>query len=112
MTLLAAVILPALASAHIASWGPGMYCRGGLPGQNNKNNNLPVAPLYQHSKADWWFQHDRNCDTAPPPAGEFLELPVGGHFTVDHGNNQAFTTLSYDGAQVSDWPDGGQYAIL
>jgi hypothetical protein len=97
-----------LANAHIAAFAPGMYCRDGLPGQNNQNNNLPVAPLYQLSKADWWFQHDRNCDTAPPPAREFLELPVGGNFTVEHANNQAFSTLSYDGKEVTEWPDGAE----
>ncbi|KAK5687392.1 hypothetical protein LTS10_001530 [Elasticomyces elasticus] len=109
MAFLTLIVLPALASAHIAAFGPGMYCRDGLPGQQNKNNNLPVAPLYQHTKEDWWFQHDRGCDTSPPPAGEFLELPVGGNFTVEHANNQAFTTLSYDGKQVTDWPDGGNH---
>ncbi|KAK5709263.1 hypothetical protein LTR17_019943 [Elasticomyces elasticus] len=107
MAYLALILLPAFASTHIAAFGPGMYCRDGLPGQQNKNNNLPVAPLYQHIKADWWFQHDRGCDTSPPPAGEFLELPAGGNFTVEHADNQAFTTLSYDGKQVTDWPDGG-----
>lgn len=98
-----------LASAHIAAFAPGMYCRNGLPGENNYNTNLPVNPLYQLSKKDWWFQHDRGCDKAPPAPGEFLNIPAGGHFTVEHANNQAFTTLSYDGSEVSRWPDGAQH---
>ncbi|KAK5166473.1 uncharacterized protein LTR77_008016 [Saxophila tyrrhenica] len=101
-------LLP-LAHAHIASFAKGMYCRSGLTGENNLNNNLPIAPLYQLSKKDWWFQHDRGCDGAPPPKGEFLEIPAGGSFTVEHANNQAFTSLSYDGTGVSRWPDGAQH---
>jgi hypothetical protein len=58
-------LLP-LASAHIAAFAKGMYCQNGLVGQENMNNNLPVNPLYQLSKEDWWFQHDRGCDQAPP----------------------------------------------
>lgn len=108
MFVLLAFSLP-LASAHIASFAKGMYCEGGLTGQNNQNNNLPIGPLYQLSKEDWWFQHDRGCDGAPPSAGEFLEIPSGGHFTVEHANNQAFTTLSYDGSEVSAWPDGQKH---
>ncbi len=108
MLVLLPFFLP-LASAHIASFAKGMYCRSGLTGENNLNSNLPVNPLYQLSKKDWWFQHDRGCDGAPPPAGEFLNVPSGGHFTVEHANNQAFTTLSYDGSEVSDWPDGGEH---
>jgi len=98
-----------LASAHIAAFAPGMYCRGGLSGEKNQNNNRPIGPLYQLSKEDWWFQHDRGCDGAPPPPGEFLELPAGGHFTVEHAANQAFTTLSYKGEQTTRWPDGKQH---
>ena len=50
------VSLLSLASAHVAAFGPGMYCRGGLAGENNQNSNLPVNPLYQLFKQDWWFQ--------------------------------------------------------
>ena len=57
------------------------------------NNNIPVFPLYQLTKRDWWFQHDRGCDTVLPPDGEFLELPAGGSFTVEIATNRAFTTL-------------------
>lgn len=98
-----------LSHAHIAAFAKGMYCKNGLPGENNQNSNLPVSPLYQLSKADWWFQHDRGCDQAPPAAGEFLNIPSGGHFTVEHANNQAFSTLSYDGSNVSRWPDGAKH---
>ena len=45
----------------------------------------------------------------PPPPGVFLELPAGGQFTVELANNQAFTTLSYGGSKVSDWPDGSRH---
>ena len=95
--------------AHIAAFADGMYCKDGLPGDNNQNNNLPISPLYQLSKADWWFQHDRGCDQAPPAPSEFLNIPSGGHFTVEHANNQAFTTLSYNGTMVSRWPDGAKH---
>jgi hypothetical protein len=103
-----ATVLP-LASAHIASFAPGMYCRNGLKDEENYNSNLPVNPLYQLSKKDWWFQHDRQCDLNPPPPGEFLKIPSGGQFTVEQANNQAFTTLSYDGSEVSNWPDGARH---
>lgn len=110
MFLLARILLSLpLAHAHIAAFAKGMYCKDGLPGQNNQNNNLPIGPLYQLSKQDWWFQHDRGCDQAPPPPSEFLEIPSGGHFTVEHADNQAFTTLSYGGSQTSKWPDGAQH---
>ena len=101
-------LLP-LSHAHIAAFHKGMYCLNGLPGQDNQNNNLPIGPLYQLSKEDWWFQHDRGCDAAPPAEGVFLDIPSGGHFTVEHANNQAFTTLSYNGTEVSRWPDGGKH---
>ena len=89
----AAVFLP-VANTHIAAFANGMYCQNGLPGENNQNNNLPIEPLYQLPKGDWWFQHDRGCNKAPPPAGGILDIPAGGSFTVEHANNQAFTTLS------------------
>lgn len=109
--LLAAILLCSqLVVSHIAAFGPGMYCRNGPnPSSPNLNSNTPVNPLYQLSRADWWFQHDRGCDKVPPPAGEFLELPAGGEFTVELANNQAFTTLSYGGSEVSDWPDGANH---
>ncbi|KAF2475468.1 uncharacterized protein BDR25DRAFT_279546 [Lindgomyces ingoldianus] len=87
-----------------------MYCRGGNDTTKDEpNTNLAVNPLYQLDKADWWFQHDRGCDAAPPAAGEFLEIPANGEFTVELAHNRAQTTLSYGGKFVSDWPDGGQH---
>lgn len=107
---LLALALAAFASAHTAAWAQGMYCRNGTdPNVDNQNNNLPVGPLYNHTKEDWWFQHHRGCDAAPPKAGEFLELPANGDFTVELAHNRAFTTLSYNGKSVSDWPDGKQH---
>lgn len=94
-------------TAHTAAWAPGMYCRGGAdPNKDDQNTNLAVNPLYNLTKKDWWFQHHRGCDAVPPKKGEFLELPANGNFTVELAHNRAFTTLSYDGENVSDWPDG------
>jgi hypothetical protein len=110
LTFLPLLALVATTTAHTAAWAPGMYCRGGAdPTKDDQNTNLAVNPLYQLAKADWWFQHDRGCDKVPPPADEFLELPAGGSFTVEHAHNRAFTTLSYGGTLVTDWPDGKQH---
>jgi hypothetical protein len=99
-----------LASAHTAVWAPGMYCRGGADAtKDDQNTNLAVNPLYNLAKEDWWFQHHRGCDKVPPKAGEFLELPANGNVTVELAHNRAFTTLSYDGKLVTDWPDGKQH---
>ena len=99
-----------LAQAHTAAWADGMYCRGGPdPTKDEPNTNTAVAPLYNLTKSDWWFQHGRGCDQVPPKAGEFLELPANGQFTVQLAHNRAFTTLSYDGKLVTDWPDGKQH---
>src|SRR5688572_15307365 len=97
-----------VAHAHNAAFARGMYCRGG-PDGNNQDTNVPVWPVYQERRENWWFQHDRGCDSRPPPAGEFLELPAGGSFTVEIANNQAFTTLSWGGSRTTDWPDGGHH---
>ncbi|KAJ9664715.1 hypothetical protein H2198_000061 [Neophaeococcomyces mojaviensis] len=102
------ITFPIAITAHIAAFAPGMYCRNGLTGDNN-NSNDPVAPLYELSQSDWWFQHSRGCDAHPPPEDEFLELPAGGSFTVQHANNQAFSSLSYGGSLVTQWPDGGNH---
>lgn len=97
-------------SAHTAVWAPGMYCRGGAdPSKDDQNTNLAVNPLYNLTQQDWWFQHDRGCDKVPPKAGEFLELPANGKLTVELAHNRAFTTLSYDGKLVTDWPDGKEH---
>ena len=104
------VALAAPTYAHTGAFAPGMYCRNGnVPGEINQNTNTVVNPLYQLSKQNWWFQHDRSCDAFPPPAGEFLELPANGSFTVELAHNRAFTSLSYEGRMVSDWPDGGEH---
>jgi hypothetical protein len=84
-----------------------MYCRdGNVKGEVNQNTNTVVNPVYQQTKTNWWFQHDRGCDAFPPPAGEFLQLPANGEVTVELAHNRAFTTLSYDGRLVTGWPDG------
>ncbi|KAF2704689.1 hypothetical protein K504DRAFT_460956 [Pleomassaria siparia CBS 279.74] len=104
------LLFAATISAHTAVWAPGMYCRGGAdPNVDDPNTNLAVNPLYQHTKEDWWFQHHRGCDAAPPAAGDFLSIPANGEFTVELAHNRAVTTLSYDGTQATDWPDGQQH---
>jgi hypothetical protein len=102
--------LAASTVAHTGAYGPGMYCRNGnVRGEINYNSNIVVNPVYQQTKGNYWFQHDRSCDAFPPPAGEFLELPAKGSFTVELAHNQAFTTLSYEGRMVTAWPDGKEH---
>ncbi|KAM0278761.1 hypothetical protein ACHAQH_004952 [Verticillium albo-atrum] len=101
------LILAAAAEAHIGVFTDGMSCRGGNnPSIDDQNTNLVVNPLYNLSPSELWMQADRGCDKLPPPDGKFLDLPAGGSFTVDLPINRAFTRLSYDGANVSDWPGG------
>ncbi|EXJ69370.1 uncharacterized protein A1O5_07406 [Cladophialophora psammophila CBS 110553] len=108
--ILAGLTLAGVAQAHIAAFAKGMYCENGAdPSNPNFNSNAPVAPLYNLTQDQWWFQHDRGCDAVPPPPGVFLELPAGGSFDVDLANNQAFSNLSYGGSKVSEWPDGGTH---
>jgi len=109
-TSAALLALSATAKAHCAGWKDGMYCRGGnVTGVDNPNTNTAVQPLYQLPKEKWWFQADRGCDLVPPEPGLFLELPAGGSFTVEIAHNRGQTTLSFDGKDVSDWPDGKQH---
>ncbi|KAI1174144.1 hypothetical protein F4777DRAFT_555396 [Nemania sp. FL0916] len=106
-TTLSLLALVATSQAHTAAFAPGMYCKGGpVAGVDDQNTNTAVNPLYQLSFKDFWFQHDRGCDQVPPPSGEFLQLPAGGKVTVELAHNRAQTTLSYGGANTSDWPDG------
>ncbi|RFU34718.1 hypothetical protein B7463_g1665, partial [Scytalidium lignicola] len=103
-TLLA---LAATSQAHIMGWSKGMYCKGGNdPTVDDPNTSLAVNPLWMLSKQDFWFQHDRGCDLAPPPEGEFLELPAGGQVQVEMSHNRGQTTLSSSGANAGEWPDG------
>jgi hypothetical protein len=102
-SLLVLLFIASIASAHTAAWAPGMYCLG-----TAQNWNMPVHPLYKLSKRDWWFQHDRGCDTQAPSPGEFLELPAGGAFTVELAHNKLQTTLGRcpPGLKcMSEWPD-------
>lgn len=103
-TLLALV---AASQAHVMGWANGMYCKGGNnTAVDDPNTNLAVDPLWMLPKEKFWFQADRGCDLAPPPAGEFLELPAGGEVTVEMAHNRAQTTLSYNGQYAGEWPDG------
>jgi hypothetical protein len=104
ITIFLLLYIASLSDAHTAAWAPGMYCLG-----TAQNWNVPVHPLYKLPKKDWWFQHDRGCDTQPPPPGEFLELPAGGTFTVELAHNKLQTTRGTCPAGLrcmSDWPDG------
>lgn len=102
--------LSSLAQAHIVAWAKGMYCLGGPDlSTDNANTNTAVAPLYNLNHEEWWFQHDRGCDAAPPANDEMLHLPAGGNFTVELAHNRAQTTLSYDGKFTTEWPDGKQH---
>jgi len=110
IVLFALLAWSSVADAHHAAWARGMYCKGGVnPGDDDQNNNIPVSPMYQLRRSDWWFQHHRGCDRNPPPPGEFLDLPAGGSFTVEIANNRAFSTLGHDGRLVTQWTDGGQH---
>ncbi|KAI9045977.1 lignocellulolytic auxiliary activity family 14 protein [Aspergillus affinis] len=103
---IAILALAAVANAHVAAWAKGMYCLNGTSGKEDQNTNTAVAPLFQLEKSDWWFQHDRGCDKAPPADGDSLKLPANGNFTVELAHNRGLTTLSFDGQFASDWPDG------
>ncbi|PFH53538.1 hypothetical protein AMATHDRAFT_137173 [Amanita thiersii Skay4041] len=95
---------------HLAAWHKGMYCLNGVDSAKiDLNTASPVTPLYQLPFNDWWFHHINNCDNFPPAEGDFLELPAGGQFTVEIASNRAKTTLSYNGRDATDWPDGGKY---
>jgi hypothetical protein len=74
-----------------------MYCRNGTSGEDDNNTNTAVNQLYNLTKTDWWFHHDRKCDAFPPVAGDFLELPAGGSVIVELAHNRAQTALSYGG---------------
>ncbi|KIY46248.1 hypothetical protein FISHEDRAFT_46376, partial [Fistulina hepatica ATCC 64428] len=98
-----------LVRAHQAAWAKGMYCVNGASDVENENAYVPVTPLYQLSKAEWWLHNNTACLNYPPPDGEFLELPAGGDFTIEVATNRAHTTLSYNGTYTSEWPDGNTY---
>ncbi|KDQ12702.1 hypothetical protein BOTBODRAFT_134223 [Botryobasidium botryosum FD-172 SS1] len=106
------LFLVRLAQAHVFAWHESMWCKNGPSESVNQNANSMVKPLYQLSMADWWFHHLDGCDQFPPAAGDFLNLPAGGSFTVEMATNRAFTTLSYNGTEATEWPDGGNYASL
>jgi hypothetical protein len=45
------------------------------------------------TKNDWWFQRYQGCDKAPPPNGDYLELPAAGTFKVEMATLRAHTTF-------------------
>ncbi|KAL2040576.1 hypothetical protein N7G274_006555 [Stereocaulon virgatum] len=100
--------LVAITTAHTAAWtAEGTYCAfGNTTTSTNLNNKLPVDPLYNHSKANWWFQHDRGCDNASPAENSFLEMPASDSFTVELAHDGVQTSLVNNGAGMSNWPDG------
>ncbi|EAU86287.2 hypothetical protein CC1G_08011 [Coprinopsis cinerea okayama7 len=92
--------------AHVAAWGPGMYCRGGnVEGVDDNNSNAIVQPLYNLTKSDWWFHAVNDCDKFPPPPGEFLELPANGEVTLEIAVNRAFTSTC-DNPVIGEFPHG------
>lgn len=108
-TLCAFFLIP-VAGAHFAAWHKGMYCLNGTtPGLDDDNTNAIVDPLFNMTKADWWFHHYNSCDQFPPADGDFLELPANGEFTVELAVNRAFTTLSFGGANTGVFGDGQDY---
>jgi hypothetical protein len=103
----ALLALVATSQAHTVGWAKGMYCLGGnVAGQDDPNTNTAVNPLYNLSFQDFWFQHDRGCDQVPPADGDILELPAGGQVTLELAHNRAQTSLSYNGQNAGEWPDG------
>ncbi|KXH43636.1 hypothetical protein CSAL01_07933 [Colletotrichum salicis] len=110
LSLCSALAAAGIVAGHIAAWADGMYCRGGNnTAVDDSNTNLVVNPLYQLPKAKWWMQADRGCDKVPPPAGQFLNLPARGKFTVDLGANRGCTSLSYGGKTATQWPDCSEH---
>ncbi|KDQ25667.1 hypothetical protein PLEOSDRAFT_1045409 [Pleurotus ostreatus PC15] len=96
-----------LARGHVAAFHKGMYCLNGTErGVVNQNSVDAVQPLFNLRRDDWWFHHVNNCDQFPPAPGDFLELPAGGTFTVEHAVNQAYTSLSFGGRNTGDWVNG------
>ncbi|KAG7042770.1 proteophosphoglycan ppg4 [Colletotrichum scovillei] len=110
LSLASPLVAAGIVEGHIAAWADGMYCRGGNNSAvDDSNTNLVVNPLYQLPKAKWWMQADRGCDKVPPPAGQFLNLPARGKFTVDLGANRGCTSLSYGGKTATQWPDCSEH---
>jgi len=108
-TMLVAVLASG-ATAHVAAFAKGMYCKGGNNASiDDPNNNVPAVPLNDLPFEDFWMQHDRGCDKVPPPNGEMLDLPAGGRFIVELAHNRGQTTLSFGSAYTSDWPDGSDH---
>ncbi|KIK64418.1 hypothetical protein GYMLUDRAFT_161211 [Collybiopsis luxurians FD-317 M1] len=105
-----AVIIAQLVTvrAHIAAFTKGMYCLNGTTG-DDLNSDDPVLPLYQLEFDQWWFHAANGCNERPPNAGDFLELPAGDSVILELASNQAFTTFSYGGKFMSDWPNGQTY---
>ncbi|KAL0576610.1 hypothetical protein V5O48_005368 [Marasmius crinis-equi] len=95
-TLGAIISFFGVANAHVAAWSRGMYCLNGTkPGVDDKDNSVPVFPLFKLSKKDWWMQGITGCVNFPPPEGEFLELPANGEIKVELATNRGFTTLGW-----------------
>jgi hypothetical protein len=96
-----------LSSAHVSAWALGMYCLGGPdPNHDDEDTRTAVAPLYHLKKQDWWFQHDRGCDKAPPKNGDILKLPAGGSFDVEFATSRGYTSLSHGGKYATDIASG------
>ncbi|KAF8157899.1 hypothetical protein B0H34DRAFT_782604 [Crassisporium funariophilum] len=98
--------------AHVGAWHKGMYCmKGNVEGNDDQNTSAVLQPLYNLSKADWWFHHVNQCDEFPPAPGDFLEIPANGKFTVEHANNRAFTTTAANPV-LGTFVDGAEHPNL
>jgi hypothetical protein len=83
---------------------------GSNPAIDDSNTNTAVDPLYGLSFPQWWMQANRGCNLVPPKGKLSLELPAGGSFKVEIAHNRRQTSLSYNGAYASDWPDGQNHS--
>ncbi|KAF7298383.1 hypothetical protein MKEN_01363000 [Mycena kentingensis (nom. inval.)] len=107
--LFTVAVAASVARGHLAPFHKAMYGLNGVDGGVNQNSDAVVQPLYQLTKADWWFHHYNRVDEFPPKEGDYLELPAGGSFTVEIASNRGKTSLSFAGKYTSDWPDGGKH---
>ncbi|KJA14486.1 hypothetical protein HYPSUDRAFT_150365 [Hypholoma sublateritium FD-334 SS-4] len=106
------LILEGHVSAHVGAWHKGMYCmRGNKAGDDDRNTNAAFQPMYNLTKAQWWFHAINDCDKFPPDAGNFLELPANGDFTVEHAVNRVFTNLVSDPV-LGTYVDGQEHPGL
>lgn len=87
-------------------------------------NGVSSLFLFKHTSAN-----TMKCDKQPPNPGDFLSMrvsffhpdttksswyslclrPAGGSIVLELGSNQAFTSMSYGGKFMTEWPNGQTY---